>query len=340
MKIKEEILKRFESGKYSMTDYKEVKKYFEEKKYSKNIDEHLEEEWYAEKEDQRKNLDHILLQIHDKIIPNVIRKQTRKVLAIQYFNRIASFLFIPILIAVVVLSLNRTTENTTRATWVEIHSPAGARTHFQLPDGSEGWLNSNSSIKYNTSFVNSRNIDVNGEAWFDVVSDSEHPFVVNTPYYKVRVLGTQFNVLSYNDENETHVILQEGKVEVLGKTGRILEKLNENQQLKLNKSTRKYRVEDIDAQSYTSWRDGLLIFKNIPLQEVFKRVGRKYNAEIVVHNKELNSKIFRATFEDETLDEVFKLLSRAIEIRYKIHKRKMNNNDTYNRTKIEIWKTK
>ena len=81
-----------------------------------------------------------------------------------------------------------------------------------MPDGTTGYLNSNSSIKYNGNFSSDRQVSLTGEAFFDVVKDKRRPFTVNTNEVNVRVLGTRFNIASYENEKDVEVVLEEGKL--------------------------------------------------------------------------------------------------------------------------------
>ncbi|HZL11298.1 MAG TPA: DUF4974 domain-containing protein [Prolixibacteraceae bacterium] len=153
----------------------------------------------------------------------------------------------------------------------------------------------------------------------------------------VKVLGTQFNVNAYDDEATAGVILERGKVVLLGKDRNIEGELKPNQQMVFNKSTKELLKSDIIASNYTSWKDGLLIFKNEPMWQIAKRLERKYNAEIVLHGDSLKSSIFRATFQDENLDEICEMLSIVAPITYKIHKREKQTDSTFTKSKVEIW---
>ena len=96
--------------------------------------------------------------------------------------------------------------------WVEIKAPAWTRAQFSLPDGTTGWLNSNSSVKYNGNFIADRQITLSGEAYFDVFKDKKRPFKVKTNEVIVSVLGTRFNIASYENEKNVEVVLAEGKL--------------------------------------------------------------------------------------------------------------------------------
>jgi ferric-dicitrate binding protein FerR (iron transport regulator) len=206
-----------------------------------------------------------------------------------------------------------------------------------LPDGTQGWLNGGSSIKYPINFMKHRNVEISGEAWFDVVHLNSEEFRVITPYFDVKVLGTQFNVIAYDDESTAEVILERGKVLLLGKDQEEKEELNPDQHIVYNKISKTLTKANIDSKSYTSWKDGLLIFKNVPMTEIARRLERRYNAEIILHGDSLKSSIFRATFQDENLDEICKMLSTVAPIKYIIHNREKLSDNTFAKGKVEMW---
>lgn len=253
------------------------------------------------------------------------------------FSKVAVVLIIPALITVVVLSYLSINFPEKAESWAEIHSPVGSRTKFQLPDGTQGWLNGGSSIKYPINFMKHRNVEISGEAWFDVVHLKSEEFRVITPYFDIKVLGTQFNVIAYDNETTAEVILERGKVLLLGKDQEVKGELSPDQHFVYNKSTKALIKTNIDSKAYTSWKDGLLIFKNVPMSEIARRLERRYNAEIILHGDSLKSSIFRATFQDENLDEICKMLSTVAPIKYKIHIREKLPDNTFAKGKVEMW---
>ena len=95
-----------------------------------------------------------------------------------------------------------------------VYVPAGNRTNIQLPDGTSVWLNANTSLRYPMAFAeNSREIMLDGEAYFEVAKDKK-PFIVKTSKYDVEVLGTTFNVEAYKDKSDFRTMLYEGKVKL------------------------------------------------------------------------------------------------------------------------------
>ncbi|WP_346858245.1 FecR family protein [uncultured Draconibacterium sp.] len=316
-----------------MSDYLSVKEYFKNEEYDENLSEQMKSDW-DETSSTDRSMNHILKFLHTKM---GIEELNFRQKSYRLFSKIAAILILPAFITIAFLTYQSIKQNNAEVTWVEIFSPAGSRTNFQLPDGSIGWLNSGSSIKYPSQFKGERRVEISGEVWFDVVHKRNKEFKVNTPYFEIKVLGTQFNVTSYPSEKTAQVILDKGKVELTGKNGRQAITMTPNQRVVYDITKKNFVKSECDASSYCSWKDGLLIFKNVPFSEIAQRVGRKYNAEIIVHDEALNSEIFRATFEDETLDQICKLLAGVVPIEYKIHKRIIQPDGSFSKNKVEIW---
>lgn len=339
METNSEKLRRFTTDKFSFNDYLSVKSFFKKEEYGEGLMKYMEDDWHETKNsgENQERLNQILNQLHHKIIQGESGKTKVMDKFYHWFTKAAAVLIIPALITVAVLSYLSVKSPEMVESWAEIHSPIGSRTKFQLPDGTMGWLNSSSSIKYPTRFMQDRRVEISGEAWFDVVHIKSGEFRVITPYFDVKVLGTKFNVVAYEDEQTAEVILEKGKVVVLGKDHTIQGELIPDQQLIYNKSTMGLNKTSIDSKSYSGWKDGLLIFKNEPMSEIARRLERRYNADIILHGDSLKSSIFRATFQYESLDEICKMLATVAPIDYKIHKREKLADNTFTRGKVEMW---
>lgn len=339
MDTNKEKIRRFISGKFSFNDYLSVSFYFNNEENNEGLKESMESEW--NETDHTNNNKERLSQILDNL--HLQRNMNNNVKANVFhnfyhtFSKVAVVLIVPALITIAVLSYLSINSHEKTESWAEIHSPVGSRTKFQLPDGTQGWLNGGSSIKYPINFMKHRNVEISGEVWFDVVHHKSEEFRVITPYFDVKVLGTQFNVIAYDDDATAEVILERGKVLVLAKDKEKKGELEPDQRLIFSKSTKKLIKESIDSKAYTSWKDGLLIFKNVPMSEIAKRLERRYNAEIILHGDSLKSSIFRATFQDENLDEICKMLSTVAPIKYKIHNREKQPDNTFTKGKVEMW---
>lgn len=339
MNTDKEKIGRFTSDKFSFNDYLSVTSYFKKEEFNDGLKKNLEDDWNETETsgDNQEILNQLLDKLHFKIKLNYTSNTNTFQKFHHLFTKVAAVLLIPALITIAVLSYLSINPPDKADSWAEIQSPVGSRTQFQLPDGTQGWLNSGSSIKYPVNFMKHRNVEISGEVWFDVVHCKSKEFRVITPYFDVKVLGTRFNVITYDDETTAEVILEKGKVLVLGKDQEVKEELRPDQHLVFNKSTKEIIKTSIDSKNYTSWKDGLLIFKNVPMSEIARRLERKYNTEIILHGDSLKSSIFRATFQDENLEEICKMLATVAPIKYKIHKREKLDDNTFAKGKVEMW---
>lgn len=249
------------------------------------------------------------------------------------FRRIAAIFVIQLILTSLAYYYFQSKNKPSAPAFAEIQCPLGARINFELPDGTTGYLNSGSSLGYSVDFSKYRNVKVAGEAYFDVFHDSKHPFIVQAENINVKVLGTKFNLISYQDDLTEEVILNEGSVEVLASDGKVLSKIEPNQMFVLEKDKKVYRIDEVDSEQYSSWTDGKLVFKNETMEKVAKRLGRWYNADIIIEDKELLQYTYRATFIDEELEEVLKLIALTAPIKYEEIKREITN-DTYSKRKI------
>lgn len=258
---------------------------------------------------------------------------------IIWWQRIAAILILPVIMMMGYLLYNQTSDKTAIA-YQEITSPFGISSKVDLPDGSTVWLNSGSKLKYPVVFASDvRNVYLSGEAFFKVHSDKSHPFIVATDHVKVRATGTQFNVEAYKSDSITAVTLVEGKVNVDFNCGS-KEELLPNQRIVLNSISNNYQLVETDAKRWGLWKDGVLAFRNEPLEDVFKRIGRTYNVDIKVNDPVVARQLYRATFEGESFEEILRLLKLSAPIQYKRIGREKQKDNVFNKDKIEVYRSK
>lgn len=331
------ILKKYTEGKITLEEDIELSEQLADKK-NRDTEQLLFKDWKSQLGSEPVsylNLPAILDRVHHRI--RIIEdRKTVKLNWWKTFQRAAAIMIMPLMIAFAAYYIIQTNESGSYNSYAEIQCPLGVRTKFQLPDGTTGFLNSGSTLRYPLVFAKQRNVKLIGEAYFDVVSDKKHPFTVKTPLLTTKVLGTQFNIIAYANENTEEIILQEGEVEVYSESGRKLEVLQPDQNLVLNTETKRYYKSQVEANQYVSWTEGKLIFRNESMQQVAKRLGRWYNVEIEIKDSELISYAFRATFVDESLEEVLKVLARTAPIKYNEQPREISNAGTYEKRKVII----
>ncbi|MGE5429398.1 MAG: FecR family protein [Methylococcaceae bacterium] len=336
-KIDYKILKNFALGKYSLRDYKLVSRWFEDPDSEAELKRAIEQHWNEFPKadlEKEKDLSSVLNVLKEKIAFEKPAVNFRIKLQ-RFYSRAAAILLLPLLLYSVYATYN-SYFNLNDLSSIEIYSPHGARTHFELPDGTQGWLNSGSSIQYTSHFEKNRHVNLSGEAWFEVTPDKKHPFVVSTPALNVQVLGTKFNVASFADETVTEVVLQEGKVQVEGNEKTFAAELKPNERFIYNNLQKTSTIQKVNAGQFSAWKDGLLVFRNEPLSEVLKRIGRWYNVEIVMNDPVLQKFRYRATFQDEQIEEVIRLISLTAPIEYSFDNRKMNGDGSFKKRSIII----
>ncbi len=275
---------------------------------------------------------------HFEILKKIKTKSARKIPFFVWWQRVAAILIIPAILLVAV-QYNQNSIRKSSIAYQEIMSPLGMNSKITLPDGSVVWLNSGSKLKYPVEFyADVREVQLYGEAFFKVQSDKKHPFIVSTKNLQVIATGTSFNIESYCKDSISAVTLLEGKLDV--KIGeKITQHIDPNQRFLYNYNTSKYAVTKTDANHWCVWKDGILAFRDEPLEDVFKRIGRTYNVDLVVKDKTVARQLYRATFEGESLDEILRLLKMSAPIKYKRFDRELNANKEFNKEMIEVYKS-
>ncbi len=159
----------------------------------------------------------------------------------------------------------------------KIETPFGGKYQINLPDGSKVWLNSASTLRFPALFSgNTREVELNGEAYFDVAKNPNKPFKVITKDQIVEVLGTQFNINSYSDEETFKTTLIEGSVKIIYKDRVVL--LSPGQQFQ--PSLKSSKVIEADTEEVTAWKNGYFLFKDEDIQSIMRKVSRWYNVDV------------------------------------------------------------
>lgn len=202
-------------------------------------------------------------------------------------------------------------ENEQLAQHVEMYSPFGLITRITLPDGSKVVLNNNSKITYPVLFSKKqREVTVSGEAYFEVEKDAKRPFIVKTNGLDVKVLGTKFNVRSYDDHQETVVSLREGAVQVISDKDQTTMVLEPGDQLSLNRDNGNMSRSKVNIDWFVSWTDGHLIYRNQSLSQIFNDLENRFNVDIVCADPKLLKDSYYVSFSHgETLEYIMELLS-------------------------------
>jgi transmembrane sensor len=331
------LIQKYSEGKLSLKEQIDLSEQLAD---SENhiAEEVLNKDWNSQLDSMLisdKDFNPILDRVHHQIRLNESDKPIRANW-LQGFQRVAAILIIPLLLSFLAYFYFQSKPSAIPVSYAEIQCPMGVRTKFQLPDGSTGYLNSGSTLKYPVQFVSERKVELTGEAFFDVVHNAEKPFHVNTKNLDIKVLGTTFNVIANEDEQTEEIILQTGKVDVSSKTGEQLAVMKPNEQLSLNIEKQTVTKNEVEASQYTSWKEGKLVFRNEDMQQVARRLSRWYNVEVIIDDRMLDAYTFHATFADEPLDEVLKLLSITTPLSFNEVERESNQQGIFQKRKIVL----
>lgn len=260
------------------------------------------------------------------------------------FQKVAAILIIPLIIYSVWTISGFPGVPQKSATMKSSETAFGVRSQIRLGDGTLVWLNSGTKLIYPDEFNGqSREVKLIGEAYFQVESDSEHPFYVDLNGYKIKATGTRFNISNYPDDKEISAYLEHGKVTLLSSSNDKPEtsviQLKEKEFIVLNKAQNQYWMQNVDGKKQLAWIDGALIFKNDNTADVAIRLGRWFNADIIFDDKLLKSGyVFTATFKQESLEEALRLLEYSSPITYKIISANQLNDSSFSKRKVIISK--
>lgn len=236
-------------------------------------------------------------------------------------QRIAAILSLPLLMGIWGAYRDRQPTDAV-AQMVEIKTNAGMTTSVRLPDSTLVYLNSESSLRYPTSFTGKvRQVELNGEAYFDVTHHPEKQFVVVAPdQSKVEVYGTSFNVEAYGKDTPTSTTLIEGSVGFVYKNSRgelRRSMLAPRQKLVYSSQTGEIRCYSTSGESEIAWKDGKLIFNNTSLDEVLHMLGKRFNVEFILSDKGLKDFAFTGTFTHQRLERILEYFRISSHIRWR-----------------------
>jgi transmembrane sensor len=189
----------------------------------------------------------------------------------------------------------------------EIATLSGSKTKAQLPDGTVVWINAGSSLKYPSRFEGRyREIELNGEAYFEVKHDTAHPFMVKTQQYNVIAVGTVFD--AFADKGFFQTTLVDGKVLIQRNGSDEIIALKPNQNVQLNTKNQQLEIKSVDPIYFTSWKDGKLKFDNEPLGQVILKLERWFDCEFVFKEPKMANIQYTGTIEMESVTEIMDLM--------------------------------
>ena len=307
-----QIINRYFRGQLSDSEYELLTIYLQ----NPNNHEYFEEakrNWESSPElDElgNQNLSHLQYKINQKDLIN----QNKPIIR-QLWVRVASvaaILVFGLLIGGTVTYLF--SPKTTSTEQLVFETPRGEKSMVKLPDGSEVWLNANSRLVYNSFSSTHRQVELKGEAFFKVAHNENAPFVVRTNECDIKVLGTTFNVMAYDEFGRKEITLLDGKVNVLVDGTEQVLKPGQAMVLKDHHT----EIAEVNAAQSSAWVDNKFNFKDIPLSELMKRLENWYDVDITLDNTSRREVNFTGTFKnEETIWQVLDAIKVYTPIQYK-----------------------
>ncbi len=226
----------------------------------------------------------------------------------------------------VVYHFTNSVNNTATATTSEfntITTPRGGQYQVVLEDGTRVWLNAASSIKFPQAFTGvSREVELTGEAYFEVAKNKAKPFIVLANGTKVQVFGTHFNINAYSDNNNVTTTLLEGSVRMDNGSSAVM--LLPGQQGATLKTGAGIKVGPADIQQTMAWKNGLFIFHDLNITEVMKQVARWYDVDVEYRDDDVKNNEFGGTISKyKNITELLDVMSLTRSIHYKIEGRRV-----------------
>ncbi len=211
-----------------------------------------------------------------------------------------------------------------------LYTPKGVKAHLTLPDSSQVWLNSDTRIEYPDTFeLSVRNVTISGEAYFSVVKNPQRPMVVKTKKgFSIEVLGTEFNVKAYEDDNRAQATLYSGEINLLRERDNkiVSTKVEPNQTIIIKTEPAGINVSKVLKETpadESAWKEGKIIFDSTPVSELIKTLERWHGVEFIVKDQEILNYKITATFNSESIVQIMDLIQLTSLIKYEVQNRKV-----------------
>lgn len=200
----------------------------------------------------------------------------------------------------------------------KLNVPRNAEYYLELADGTKVWINSESSLGFYSRFDGKQRIvELTGEAYFEVAKNPDQPFIVRTANADVRVLGTQFNVKAYADEEYTIATLNEGKVRVSNEVNE--QDILPDEQIVINNKTGDYTKKQVDANIYSAWVKGKFVFKDERLEDILHSISRWYDIQVFYENQQLQNERFSISLDRyENISKLLEHIEMTESVRFEI----------------------
>ena len=235
----------------------------------------------------------------NKQLQQRIQKSNRRI----FLYKLVAIFALPIALVISWYIIQNPQNNVQENQICEITSPKGNVSKCVLPDGTEVWINTGSTITYNTNNFNQeiREVKLDGEAYFQVSGNKQKPFSVATKFGNINVTGTEFNVKSYSDSYRLETVLAEGSIELqINSNISQVVKIEPGERAVYKSRKNILNITKVDAEMFSSWRNGEIIFKDATLNDLIQELERIYDIQFLLDNEKIGEFRFRGMFSYNT----------------------------------------
>ncbi|NGM61796.1 DUF4974 domain-containing protein [Sphingobacterium sp. SGG-5] len=265
------------------------------------------------------NFDDMLNNIHQKLgLPDRKNRTTLFMLrSMSLYRRVAVILFFPLLGAILYFLMAPSSEYN-KEDFLEVTTHPGTVTQLLLSDSTHVWLNQSTTFRYPREFKGKERLVtmVEGEAYFEVTSDKEHPFIINNTMMKTIVTGTKFNINASTKKGFFEASLMEGEITLANAEHKL--SMNPGSLARYNTKTKSITYNEKPVALYKSWVNGELLFEDEPLWNVFEKLSNWYNVNFILKDEELKNMLFTAKIRFENLEQFLETVKKSLPIKYSI----------------------
>ena len=312
-----ELLSRKLAGEASPEELRELQTLLAANPETAESQKTLEQFWVRQENGSHPQVEQNL----QKVLANLGLPPTHKKSSFPWLKIAAAFF---ILLAVTAILLRQRNASATTAVLTEKHNVKGTRSIIQLADGSKIWLNADSRLKYPDLFKGAtRDVYLNGEAFFDVAKNPGHPFIIHLANGTVRVLGTSFNIRAYDNESTVETSVATGKVAFIPKYHSTGKKQDTIYLTPDHKASYTFNREELTtvptiAQDDKAWTEGRLIFRSQTMEDIAVELERDFGKKVVFLDEDSKHFVFTGSFGNNTLEEILFYLARTKKFNYEI----------------------
>lgn len=271
-----------------------------------------------------------------KVNKRILGKQFRRVYL--YVQRIAVILLLPLLILSGYLLLKPGAE--TPVFYQETRMTPGMIGSTVLPDGTKVWLNSSSYLKYPSLFSgHTREVTLDGEAYFEVTPNAEKPFIVHSGNTSVKVLGTEFNMDAYSSNGFIATTLVNGSIEFTYQNENNISNsllIEPDEQAYYDKKTSQTKIDEAYTPKDIAWKNGQIILRDTPLSEILWILSKRFNVEFIIKDPALYKHSYTGVFTNQQIERVLEHFKRSSGIRYKVNYR-LDQDGENTRYQVELY---